>query len=252
MWDFNHCDPKRCSGKKLARQGFVKTLKVGQKFKGVVVTPNGKVPVSPADTEVCLANGVSVVECSWARVAEVPFSKIGGRCERLLPYLVAANPVNYGKPWRLNCVEAIAACLVITGQEAYARSIMEPFGWGESFFDINAELLAIYSRCRDAAEITRRQDEWLAQLEREYAEKRSGTTQGSSGAVQRGQGGSDLCNSETAGETRRLDEYGIPLSSDSDGEDDDPRHDDMNDNDDESKGEWTVDRLGNRIQKLAT
>ena len=36
--DFDHCDPKRCSGKKLARFGLIKDLKVGTKFKGVVVT----------------------------------------------------------------------------------------------------------------------------------------------------------------------------------------------------------------------
>lgn len=91
MWDFNHCDPKRCSGKKMARVGIMRTLKVGQKFAGVVVTPNGKIPVSPADKEIVEAGGAAVVECSWARVAEIPFSKIGGKCERLLPYLIAVR-----------------------------------------------------------------------------------------------------------------------------------------------------------------
>ena len=36
--DFNHCDPKRCSGKKLARFGLIRDLKVGVRFRGIVLT----------------------------------------------------------------------------------------------------------------------------------------------------------------------------------------------------------------------
>jgi hypothetical protein len=38
MQDFNHCDPKRCSGKKLERAGVIKSLRIGQKCRGVVIT----------------------------------------------------------------------------------------------------------------------------------------------------------------------------------------------------------------------
>ena len=36
--DFDHCDPKRCSGKKLERKGLVKSLQIGRKFNGIVLS----------------------------------------------------------------------------------------------------------------------------------------------------------------------------------------------------------------------
>lgn len=38
MWDFDHCDPKRCSGKKLARHGLCKDMRIGARFRGIVLT----------------------------------------------------------------------------------------------------------------------------------------------------------------------------------------------------------------------
>ena len=55
----------------------------------------------------------------------------------IVPYLLATNPTNYGKPWRLNCVEALAAAFYITGFGAYAERLLSSFGWAASFWDVN-------------------------------------------------------------------------------------------------------------------
>ena len=41
MWDMLHCDPKRCSGKKMARLGMITELRLGQKWIGVCLSPKG-------------------------------------------------------------------------------------------------------------------------------------------------------------------------------------------------------------------
>ena len=66
MWDVGHCDPKRCSGRKLARLGMIKELSLGQRFSGICLTPMGKDCVSPADRSILDAHGVAVVDCRFA------------------------------------------------------------------------------------------------------------------------------------------------------------------------------------------
>ncbi|KPM35751.1 hypothetical protein AK830_g10827 [Neonectria ditissima] len=212
-WDLGHCDPKRCSGKKLMKLGLMRDLHLGQRHNGVIITPNGKQVVSPADRDLMDQFGAAVVECSWARTQEIQWNKVGGKCERLLPYLVAANSVNYGKPWRLNCVEALAAAFAICGHLDWAEQILEPFSYGPSFLEINSTVLKRYAACADAAEIKKTEEEWMEQLEREYAESRE-------------EGEDDMW---TRGNTNRR-RMGLPDDDDDDDDEDD------SDNDDEAQG----------------
>ena len=85
--NFDQCDPKRCSGMKLARLGYVKEITVKQRFGGVVLTPTGQQAVSPADRAIIASQGVAVVECSWAKLEEVPLARLKAVHQRLRMFL---------------------------------------------------------------------------------------------------------------------------------------------------------------------
>ena len=154
MWDLQQCDPKRCTGRKLARMGFVTELSVQQRHRGVILSPNGQRTVSPADHDIVAQFGCCVIDCSWNMVDSIDFTnKMHGDHERLLPWLIAANPVNYGKPQTLSCVEAFAAALFITGFPRHAENVLAKFKWGHSFLELNKELLTGYAACKDAVEV---------------------------------------------------------------------------------------------------
>ena len=111
-----------------------------------------------------LSAGLAVVDCSWKQIDHTNVAQIRARHHRLLPYLVAANTVNYGKPWRLNCAEALAACLAIFGMWEAAEELMNQFKWGHSFFEMNGELLQVYSQCRSSEEMLQVQNDTLAMM----------------------------------------------------------------------------------------
>ena len=172
MWDLGQCDRKRCTGQRLARAGLLRELRLGAPFPGVVLTPAASACVSREDAPLLGSRGLAVVDCSWARLDAVPFSRCRGAAPRLLPWLLAANPVNYGKPCKLSCAEALAAALAVCGRPRAARAVLSRFRWGHAFFSLNEELLAGYAAARSSGEVLEAQAAHLAALSLGAARRR--------------------------------------------------------------------------------
>ena len=99
----------------------------GQPFGGIVLDSEAGAVVSRADADIVRRFGVGGVNCSWNRLGEVPSRKLGKAANhRLLPLLLAANPVNYGKPFKMNTAEAMAATLYIVGLKDEAAKVLAP------------------------------------------------------------------------------------------------------------------------------
>ncbi|MDO8725362.1 MAG: DUF367 family protein [Candidatus Methanoperedens sp.] len=157
----DQCDPKKCSGKKLARfhlanmHNNIGTLP----REGLFLDPFAEQALSPADYS---NHGIVALDCSWEEVERVfPMLQRKKLVHRALPYLVAANAVNFGKPFKLSTVEAFAAALYILGEEEQAALILNKFKWGHSFLELNAELLERYSKAKDSTEVVKIQGDYL-------------------------------------------------------------------------------------------
>ncbi|MDA0925355.1 MAG: DUF367 domain-containing protein, partial [archaeon] len=80
---------------------------------------------------------------------------------RTLPLLLAANPVNWGKPSRLTTAEALATVLSLIGEDQQAREVLGAFRWGERFFELNREPLEAYASAKNSQELVDLQFEFF-------------------------------------------------------------------------------------------
>lgn len=150
----NSCDPRKCTVKKLERAGF---LKIFQKLQQVprntlILDPTAEQALSPADRFV---KSLTVLDCSWEVLDTGAISS--WRIHRALPFLVAANPVNFGKPCKLSSVEAVAAALYIMGEKDRAGELLSKVNWGIRFLEVNREPLELYASAKDSTEVVKYQ-----------------------------------------------------------------------------------------------
>ncbi len=146
----NSCYPKKCTVKRLERSGLVRVLsKISHIPRNtILLDPTAQQALSPADRP---ARSLTVLDCSWEVLDTGAVSS--WRKRRALPFLVAANPVNFGRPYRLTSVEAFGAALFILGEREQARVVLESQNWGPHFLDLNEEPLSLYARAGDSTEI---------------------------------------------------------------------------------------------------
>lgn len=160
-------DPKKNTAVRLSRRG---DLKLHEKFnqlprRGIILEPLcGKV-LGPEDHELLLNQGGALVglDCSWAHIEDsvsevMRKTKLQGR---MLPLLLAANPVNWGKPGKMTTAEALAASLYLIGKEEQARKLLGAFRWGEQFFILNKEPLDAYRDAKTSSELVDLQFEFF-------------------------------------------------------------------------------------------
>jgi pre-rRNA-processing protein TSR3 len=162
VYHAGQCDPKKCTGLKLKRFGFVRLVRQIRLVprRVVVLNPFSEIAFSPADRKRIDDFGLAALDCSWEHAEKVLLNHVKGTC-RCLPILLAGNPVNFGKATKLTTAEALAAALYIAGFREESSKLLSIFKWGHTFLEINRERLTNYSEAKDSTEIVKLQERFL-------------------------------------------------------------------------------------------
>jgi pre-rRNA-processing protein TSR3 len=148
----NTCDPRKCTVKKLERSGFLKIFtRISQIPRNtLLLDPTAEQALSPSDRYV---KSITVLDCSWV---VLDTGKVRSwRIRRALPFLIAANPVNFGKPCVLSSIEALAGAVYILGEKEKAAELLSKVSWGIRFLEVNKEPLELYSNAKDSTEVVK-------------------------------------------------------------------------------------------------
>jgi pre-rRNA-processing protein TSR3 len=161
IYHARQCDPRACTGTKLKRLGLARIIHNPRKIprNSLVLSPFARVVLSPEDRRYA-PQGLVGLDCSWKKAQETLRMDLQVNW-RILPFLVAANPVNYGKPTKLSTAEALGSALYILGFKEEGERVLSKFKWGQSFLTLNQEPLERYSMAKDREEILEIQKDYL-------------------------------------------------------------------------------------------
>jgi pre-rRNA-processing protein TSR3 len=153
-------DPSKCTAVKLKRLRLVSFRYA--RNRGLLLDPFSPFAISREDAKAISSEGLVAVDGSW-KFADRSFRRIGwsSNKRKAIPMLIAANPTNYGKPYKLSTAEALAAALYITGFADVSREILGKFRWGNSFFRLNERYLEAYAGSGNSSEVVRVQTKIL-------------------------------------------------------------------------------------------
>jgi pre-rRNA-processing protein TSR3 len=164
VYHAGQCDPKKCTALKLKRLGLIRLVRQ-MKFlpkRAVVLNPLSEIAFSPADRERIENFGLAALDFSWEHAEKILLKNVRGT-SRCLPYLIAGNPVNFGKPTKLSTVEALAAASYIAGFKDEAQQLLSIFKWGHTFLELNKERLESYASAKDSRGVVELQKNFIAQ-----------------------------------------------------------------------------------------
>lgn len=86
--------------------------------------------------------------------------------------MIASNPVNHGRPNKLNCVEAIVSAFLLLNHPKPAESLLSRFGYGHAFIPLNQDLLVRYRDCEDSKDMIEAGEEYLNEGRRAKEKRR--------------------------------------------------------------------------------
>jgi pre-rRNA-processing protein TSR3 len=133
--------------------------------RGLLLDPYSETALSTSDRETILSEGLTAIDASWKKAVE-SFRGMTWRADRrrALPYLVAANPTNYGIPVNLSTAEALAAALYIVGLKEQCMEVLGSFRWGHSFMELNLRYLEAYREAQSSSEVVNAQLGFMKEL----------------------------------------------------------------------------------------